>query len=269
MNSRRPHFSSKHQSKQLRGSHPSAARRRTSAEHRSDVPHPERTRQRRGPNPALEEDMRVHALKPRPSKPGMSGRSPRERRRETVATGAQFTSKRYFVYQSGGRTRRFSVRALVVLIFIAIGVLIVASPLASYLNQQEQKRVASAELAKTTERVDQLERELDRWKDPKFVQTQARERLGYVLPGQTLYVVPRGGAETAAEKLQKQVKQVNDERRAATPFFITLRDSIAIAGKSGTQLVDNPSQVPVLNAPKPQPSSSSTQLPEKKTKSTK
>ncbi|MGV9188986.1 FtsB family cell division protein [Arcanobacterium canis] len=269
MNSRRPQPSSERQTQQPRGSHPSAVRRRTPAEYRNDIPNPEHTRKRRHPNPASEKGTHVHALKPRPSKPGASSSIPRDRRRETVPAGVQFTSKRYFVYQSGGRTRRFSVRALVVLIFIAIGTLIVASPLASYLNQQEQKRVAIAELTKTSERADQLERELNRWKDPKFVQTQARERLGYVLPGQTLYVVPRGGAETAAEKLQKQVKQVNDERRAATPFFITLRDSIAIAGKSGAQLVDNPSQVPVLNTPKRAPSSSPTQPREKKTTSTK
>ena len=36
---------------------------------------------------------------------------------------------------------------------------------------------------------DELEREKRRWHDPAYVETQARERFGYLMPGETSYVV--------------------------------------------------------------------------------
>ncbi|MDP9801241.1 cell division protein FtsB [Arcanobacterium wilhelmae] len=265
MNSRRPSSAPHGRPKRPRGNPASAAERRAASKRRSQAEAAEREqaakRKRDRLKKAAEEEIRARAFKPRAAKPGASQRGGRERRRETTPTGPQFNSKRYFVYQGASRTRRFSVRAFMVLLFLAIGALIVASPLASYLNQQEQKRAASAELAQATQRADELERELARWQDPKFVQTQARERLGYVMPGETLYVVPREGTESAEDRLKKQVAQVNKERRAATPFFITLRDSINIAGKASTKPVENPSEVPILNAPKPAPSATPSQAP--------
>jgi cell division protein FtsB len=38
-------------------------------------------------------------------------------------------------------------------------------------------------------RAAQLQQQLDRWRDPAYVQAQARERLSFVLPGETRYVV--------------------------------------------------------------------------------
>ena len=40
-----------------------------------------------------------------------------------------------------------------------------------------------------------MQRQLDLWNDPDYISTQARERLGYVRPGETQYTVVDPGAQ--------------------------------------------------------------------------
>lgn len=133
-------------------------------------------------------------------------------------------------------------RALAIVFFAVVGVVIMASPLNQYLDQQQEKRELLQELEDTSARVKVLEQELARWEDDDFVRSQARERLGYVMPGETLYLVSDPDIGTPDEVLAQRTQEVNDRRRQATPFYLTMWDSIVIAGGVG----DNPSQVPVI-----------------------
>lgn len=156
----------------------------------------------------------------------------------------RFGKKINFRFSRGERTRQFSLRMLTVLLFAAVSAGIVAGPLSQYLDQQHHKRELLQQLEETTARVDVLEQELARWKDDNFVRSQARERLGYVLPGETLYLVSDPEKGTPEEIVAKQTKEVNDRRRHATPFYVTMWDSIKIAGTSGG--AENPSNVPII-----------------------
>ena len=44
-------------------------------------------------------------------------------------------------------------------------------------------------------RIEVLQREKQRWDDPAYVRTQARERFGYVLPGEQSFVVVDGDGQ--------------------------------------------------------------------------
>ena len=112
-----------------------------------------------------------------------------------------------------------------------VAVIIVTPTFSRYLERQQELSEARAELSETQARIDEFQRELDLWNDDDYVRTQARERLGYVMPGQTLYVVadPREGS--ASQKLEEKVAEVNRDRRAATPWFVTMWDSISVAGQ--------------------------------------
>ena len=60
---------------------------------------------------------------------------------------------------------------------------------AAYLQQRQHIAELKAQIAQREADIDGLEREKGRWRDPAYVQSQARERFGYVMPGETSYVV--------------------------------------------------------------------------------
>ena len=64
-----------------------------------------------------------------------------------------------------------------------------ASSLRAYLQQRSHIADLKAQISERSASIDDLEREKRRWHDPAFVQAQARERFGYLMPGQTSYVV--------------------------------------------------------------------------------
>lgn len=161
-----------------------------------------------------------------------------------AAEDSRFSRTFNFSLKGGEKTRQFSLRTLVVALFAIIGVVMVANPLGQYLDQQQEKRALAQEVAEVNGRVEALEQELARWDDPEFVKSQARERLGFVMPGETLYLVSDPDEGTPAEVQAERTKQVNDQRRAATPFYVTMWDSIQIAGNSDDG--ENPSNVPVI-----------------------
>ncbi|MFC5370684.1 septum formation initiator family protein [Arcanobacterium bovis] len=167
----------------------------------------------------------------------------------TSAAKRRRSGRDWNVVLSGSeRTRQFSVRLALVIAAVMIGVFIVSSPLRGYIAQQEEKRELLSTLDHRKERVQELEQQLALWNDPQYIQSQARQRLGYVLPGQTLYTVDPQAIAGAQPKEQEQLAELNKERRAATPFYMTMWDSISIAGQSGK--VDNPSNVPVIDKTK-------------------
>lgn len=64
-----------------------------------------------------------------------------------------------------------------------------ASSLKAYLEQRAHIADLKAQIAETSADIDALEREKRRWRDEAYVRMQARERFGYVMPGETAYVV--------------------------------------------------------------------------------
>lgn len=185
--------------------------------------------------------------KPPTSKPVTSSysasRAPRTSA-DTEVLKSRFSNERHIVFQGENGTRRISLRLAVVVVFAIIAILIISNPLTQYLEQKESIRQAKADLVAVQQRVEDLESELALWKDPVYIQAQARERLGYVMPGQTLYQVIDPAEGTAAEQLEDRTAEVERQRRESTPFYVTAWDSIAVAGQAG--VLENPSNVPVI-----------------------
>ncbi len=75
-----------------------------------------------------------------------------------------------------------------------------------YFAQAHEIASTKAEIAERQQRIGELQRELARWDDEAYVRTQARDRLGWVVPGETGYTVVDadgkplgGGAKISAE----------------------------------------------------------------------
>lgn len=100
--------------------------------------------------------------------------------------------------RSLGMTRR----ALALIVLLVVLALSYASSLRIYLGQQHELAVAEQQVRERSERIADLEAERARWDDPAYVKAQARDRLGWVMPGETGYRVigadgePLGGGVT-------------------------------------------------------------------------
>jgi cell division protein FtsB len=87
--------------------------------------------------------------------------------------------------RSGGLTGR----ALVLGAVMVLLALVLASPLQRYVQQRDSLSQSQQRLNESTERVAELQKLKQQWADPAYVEQQARARLQYARPGDTVYVV--------------------------------------------------------------------------------
>ena len=97
-------------------------------------------------------------------------------------------------------------RAIALTVVLLILTISYASSLRIYFAQASDIAATKAEIAERQQRIAELEGELAHWQDEEYVKTQARQRLGWVVPGETGYKVVDaegkplgGGAEISGE----------------------------------------------------------------------
>lgn len=161
-----------------------------------------------------------------------AGSRRKENRRPRTAR-RRFSTRRAVVVDAAGGPKHISLRLMSIVLFAVIAVIVVTPTLSNYLDKQRELRDVKARLGSVQQHNKDLQRELDLWKNDDYVRSQARERLGYVLPGQTLHVVTDSSKGTAQEQLERKVASVDRDKRAATPWYSTMWDSVKVAGQSG------------------------------------
>jgi cell division protein FtsB len=108
------------------------------------------------------------------------------------------------------RRSSLTARAIALAVVLLILTISYATSLRIYFAQAHEIASTNEEITERQQRIGELQGELARWGDETYVRTQARERLGWVVPGEVGYRVvgadgkPLGGgavitAETAAE----------------------------------------------------------------------
>jgi cell division protein FtsB len=88
------------------------------------------------------------------------------------------------------------------LTFVILGVLIVfvvvlAPSLRLYIEQRQQLAALQQAVADKQSQNAQLDSEVARWSDPAYIKAQARDRLYFVMPGETSFLVIDDQAPTA------------------------------------------------------------------------
>ncbi|WP_338144131.1 septum formation initiator family protein [Nocardioides turkmenicus] len=86
------------------------------------------------------------------------------------------------------RRPKLTGRAMMIMVVAAVLVISYASSLRAYIQQRHDINALQTEIAQRKEHIKQLEEQTRRWEDPAYVQQQARERFGFVMPGETAYV---------------------------------------------------------------------------------
>lgn len=107
------------------------------------------------------------------------------------------------------RNLRLSGFALSLLLLVVAGLVVLAPNLKTLVEQRQQIAELQAQLDDAKNSVDQLKGEVDRWKDPAYIESQARNRLYYVFPGDISYLVigessgqATGDAQPISDKIQ-------------------------------------------------------------------
>jgi cell division protein FtsB len=124
-------------------------------------------------------------------------------------------------------------RAVVLTGVMALALAVMVPSVRAYLKQQETLQDLQGQLVDAQAQVDDLQGQVARWNDPAYVIAQARDRLVYVLPGETPYrvvdpefVSGPGVSGDAASAVASSARATEPAR----PWFATLWGSIERAG---------------------------------------
>jgi len=87
------------------------------------------------------------------------------------------------------RTIRFSGFTVLMLALLVLAVIVLAPNLRILIEQRQQIAALEQSVAGAQHSVDSLTKDVARWNDPAYIESQARERLFYVFPGDISYLV--------------------------------------------------------------------------------
>lgn len=129
----------------------------------------------------------------------------------------------------------FTVRALVLFVVGLLAFVLLFPTVRSYLTQKAENARLVQQVAQARAANENLESELKRWDDPAYVAAQARERLAFVLPGETAFRVvdpeivpdPTAPAVAAAGSGPALVPE-----GTTTPWYTTIWASVRAAGEA-------------------------------------
>ena len=149
--------------------------------------------------------------------PGRGKPRPRTQARKSSSAGATSTETGRGADSAASPRRRgysLTARAIALATVLLILTISYATSLRIYFSQAHEISATKAEIAERQQRIRDLQGDLARWGDESYVRTQARERLGWVVPGETGYAVIGadgkplgGGAEIKAEAASQEQPQ--------------------------------------------------------------
>ncbi|MFF1694535.1 septum formation initiator family protein [Streptomyces sp. NPDC058257] len=129
------------------------------------------------------------------------------------------TAERVYRSQTKRQARRSRLTGRAALLALVLCSLVVALayPIRQYVSQRAEIADQRREQAEHRENVEKLKDEKARWRDDAFAEQRVRERLHYVMPGETGYTVIGPGAAKA---------QRTDQGAAARPWYSNVWDGV-------------------------------------------
>lgn len=122
--------------------------------------------------------------------------------------------------------RRGSGRTLALSAIFFVLALTIAPPIQHYFTQRAQINSLQAQVNSDTKALQAAQIELQLWRDPEYIKSQARERLHFVLPGERQYIV----TDSTSQKTQNQSTLVADNVPTNQPWYTRLIASITETG---------------------------------------
>jgi cell division protein FtsB len=110
---------------------------------------------------------------------------------------------------------------------VVLMVVLLAAPIQRFLGSRSDVSGAAQQLQQDRAQLAQLTKQKALWSDPGYIQQQARTRLQYAMPGDTVYVVVDKGQRSDIERTAGAMSA-----QAQGPGWNSrLMDSIRAAGK--------------------------------------
>ena len=122
---------------------------------------------------------------------------PAERAASAAASGSGSSGSRQRGLPTAVPERTLPPRVVILAVVCLLAFVVIFTSLRAYLSQQAQYDAVVDRIKEASDTSTTLENELAQWKDATYVRSQVRERLGYVMPGDTSYVVV--GADSMKE----------------------------------------------------------------------
>jgi cell division protein FtsB len=131
-----------------------------------------------------------------------------------------------------------SARAMVLGVVALLAFVLVYPTLHSYLAEKAAVDALRAKVEATQTTNDNLQADLKRWDDPAYITAQARERLSFVMPGETAWRVV--DPQTVSGESPNPTRAPTEPAPAAAPWYSTVWTSIQGADKA----TDEPTAAP-------------------------
>ena len=127
-----------------------------------------------------------------------------------------------------------SVRALALGVVLLVAFSVLLPTVRAYLGQRAELESLAAEVAAMEQNHEELQAELDRWSDEAYVAARARERLSFVMPGETAYRVIDPETVTEPPAVEDEGPLAGPALPAGSalqPWYTTVWESVRIAGE--------------------------------------
>jgi cell division protein FtsB len=141
---------------------------------------------------------------------------------------------------------RLSGFMVVMLGLVVLAVFVLVPTIGTYVDQRQQVAALQQAVELSREEVADLEAQRERWQDPAYITTQARERLYYVKPGEVVFLVDND--LTDAQEPREQEPVSDDLQATRTDWMSQLVRSVTEAGLAQTV------KAPMVGVPEPSPS---------------
>lgn len=159
-----------------------------------------------------------------------SAAQPRGRSRGGSRGGDQRVDVREWA--SGIRLSAFSV---IMLSLVVLGAWVLVPTLGTFIDQRQKIAALEASVQVSQDQIDALITERERWSDPAYITTQARERLYYVKPGEVVYLIDNDLDPSDLPREQDPVSDTLEEKPA--DWMPQLLRTLVAAGLSDTAAV--------------------------------
>ena len=138
------------------------------------------------------------------------------------------------VFRNFAERRGISTRLLVLFIVLFAVAVTLAPPTQHYFAQRAQISALESSVDSNRKKLEEARAELERWRDPEYIRSQARNRLHFVLPGERQYIIL--GVGTQAGDVSEGAAPINEDFPLGIPWYSRIISSITSVGVSSGNL---------------------------------
>jgi len=146
---------------------------------------------------------------------------------------------------------RISGFVVIMLGLVVLGTFVLVPTVGTYMDQRQQIQALRSAVQLSQSEVADLQTQRDRWSDPAYIRTQARERLGYTFPGEVVYLIDNDLPASATPQEQDEVR--SDVGQTHTDWMAQLVRSVTSSGAAQVAVPDItigvPDPTPAPDAP--------------------